>query len=174
MKKCILCDLEKELFNFTKDSNRKDKLNVYCRECCSLKSKELRKKNPEAYERQRQKNFINQRLLRGIDPNEPPRKAWPGSGYLTKQGYMTYKRKGHPCADKNGRCQEHHLVMYEHLGRPLKDGEEVHHKNGIRNDNRIENLELWSKSHPPGQRVEDKLKWCIEFLTQYGYRVDKP
>jgi hypothetical protein len=47
------------------------------------------------------------------------------------------------------------------------------HINGIRNDNRIENLELWSCKHPPGQRGEDKVAWCKEFLLEYGYKVIK-
>lgn len=42
----------------------------------------------------------------------------------------------------------------------------------VRDDNRIENLELWSTSHPAGQRVSDKIEWCIEFLTDYGYNID--
>jgi hypothetical protein len=61
--------------------------------------------------------------------------------------------------------------MSNYLKRPLLKGETVHHRNGIRDDNRLENLELWSHSHPPGQRVEDKIQWCKEFLEQYGYDV---
>lgn len=63
---------------------------------------------------------------------------------------------------------QHRFVMELIVGRPLKRQETVHHRNGQRDDNRPENLELWSTSHPYGQRVADKVAWAREILAQYG------
>ena len=52
---------------------------------------------------------------------------------------------------------EHILVAEELLGRYLLDGETVHHRNDIRDDNRPENLELWTRPQPAGIRVSDAL-----------------
>lgn len=64
--------------------------------------------------------------------------------------------------------QEHIAIMSRKYKRRLFPKETVHHKNGLRDDNRIENLELWSSNHPPGQRVEDLLTWAKEILDLYS------
>jgi hypothetical protein len=87
-----------------------------------------------------------------------------------KQGYV-YRFA--PADERNEKkifgkkIAQHREVMEEHVGRALLPHETVHHKNGVRNDNRIENLELWSGFHPSGQRVVDKLAWAYEIIETY-------
>lgn len=139
------------------------------RKICQERSRRSEEKNKEKYLIKRRERY---RLKHGIPLDDPFRKRKDGEGNIDAQGYKTITKRGHPNQmDEKGRIREHVYIMSQHLGRPLKKGESVHHKNGDRLDNRIENLELWVKGQPSGGRVEDKIKWCIEFLGSYGYSV---
>lgn len=83
-------------------------------------------------------------------------------------GYVHIFVKGHPNCHSLNRIAEHRYVMSEKLGRPLYKHEHVHHINGIRYDNRPENLELWSDVHPHGARVADLIEHAIKTLQQYA------
>lgn len=65
------------------------------------------------------------------------------------------------------RYAEHAVVMEAMLGRGLRPGESVHHKNGQRGDNRPENLELWVTPQRAGQRVEDLVAWVVGSYPEY-------
>ena len=82
-------------------------------------------------------------------------------------GYVKVYDPKHPNAQKAGWLPEHVKVMAEMIGRPLTADEQVHHINGVRDDNRPENLELWSHSQPSGQRVDEKVEWALEIIERY-------
>lgn len=84
-------------------------------------------------------------------------RRWNGGRKYDEHGYVLILAPDHPSlvGRKKQYVQEHRLVMEQSLGRILTRHETVHHKNGIRDDNRPENLELWAKSHPAGQRIAD-------------------
>ena len=85
----------------------------------------------------------------------PASTSWKGGRAKDQHGYIWLRLPDHPNANSSGSVAEHRFVMAEALGRPLFPGENVHHKNGNRSDNRIENLELWATKQPSLQRRDD-------------------
>ena len=92
-----------------------------------------------------------------------------GSSIAHHAGYIMIKSPNHPRGKSSGGYVfEHILVMEAFLGRYLIAGENVHHLNGIKDDNRIENLELWTRSQPSGIRASDAVMWAIQVLQTYS------
>lgn len=97
----------------------------------------------------------------------------PGETLTTHQGYVLVFSPDHPRVLTNGYVPQHRLAMESMIGRYLRSDESVHHKNGVRHDNRPENLELWARSQPAGQRVSDLVIWAEEILSRYGGHVSR-
>lgn len=98
---------------------------------------------------------------------------WRGGHKVTAHGYVTIRVYDYPGATKSLSVNEHVYVMAKHLGRPINRPESVHHKNGNRQDNRLENLELWSSQQPAGQRIEDKVEYALDILRKYKPEILK-
>lgn len=175
----------------SKNFPKKQKSQVYCSYYCRKKvnnkrdwlrrkdDRELKKRSREEENRRRKFKYDTDpiyrakrlgheyaRFLKATSLSRPRRDR-----RVTKYGYIEIYKPEHPNSRLDGVIFEHVFVMSTHLERALTKSEKVHHKNGVRHDNRIENLEIWSTSHPPGQRIQDKLKWCKDLLEQYGHKV---
>ena len=92
---------------------------------------------------------------------------------MHKAGYVMLRRPDHPRAS-GGYVFEHILVVEQQLGRHLLPDETIHHLNGVRDDNRIENLELWVRPQPSGIRASDALVWARAIVERYGVLKDTP
>jgi hypothetical protein len=93
--------------------------------------------------------------------------GWRGGKTKSSTGYILVQMSSHPAAQADGYVPEHRVIMERKLGRYLFQEETVHHINGIRHDNRPENLELWASRQPKGQRVVDLIAWAEEILALY-------
>ena len=98
------------------------------------------------------------------EPGEAGRERKPAAEkIINSSGYVRVN-----LGTANENILEHRLVMQEHLGRELAADEYVHHRNGVRTDNRIENLELKSSYHAKGQTIPELLRYANEIIERYG------
>ena len=101
----------------------------------------------------------------------PPGRIWPHgknhhlykNGFINDSGYKVISLySNHPLrgmADVRGRAREHRIIMAKYIGRPLENWEVIHHVNGDRSDNRIENLDLLKiPEHTLITRMEQEIK----------------
>lgn len=195
MKKCYECQESKPISNFWKVAKNPDGLNIRCKAClkvqrqnkrqsiadsfqCSVSEcgKRATNKTPQGYlcDMHRQRLYLKGEVGDAKSTFLHPGGRGSGAYYLHPDGYRVVGKPGQLKL-------EHRVLMEQLLGRPLEPHENIHHRNGVRDDNRPENLELWSTSQPKGQRWQDKAEWAIEILklycpqilrSDYDYRID--
>lgn len=93
---------------------------------------------------------------------------WKGGKTRDRAGYVLVYCPDHPRAKLGRYVQEHRLVMEQHLGRYLEPQEVVHHKNDIRDDNRIENLQLFANNT---EHLRRTLKRCPKWTEAGRQRI---
>lgn len=153
MKKCTRCEKTKAPDQFYLEKRTKDGLRAECRLCMtSTRGAAKRYQCSCGGTKSRGSKFCLK------CPERPV--MWRKDKY----GYMVTSRA---FGGRKRDISQHRVVMEEMLGRPLMKGENVHHINGVRHDNRPSNLELWVTWQPAGQRPADLVAWAKEILRRY-------
>ncbi len=176
LKRCTQCKKVKEKGEFSKQKLGKDGLQAGCKTCAVVATQARRDAVTRicVYEgcdiKQLAKDHCGmhyERIRRHGNPGPVGRLVAPkGSGWVNRAGYRVLYKPDHPNRTKIDTVMEHVLVMSEFLGHPVKKGDTIHHRNGIRDDNRTENLELWTGNHPSGVRKSDLDEWVIEYMKE--------
>ncbi len=110
---------------------------------CEICNSEIRLK-PSAAKKRRTCSRTCHAKLKSLEKSGENHPRWKGGVEIHCKGYIRVHQPHHPKAHK-GKVFEHRLVMEKYLGRFLTSDEIIHHKNGVRNDNRIENLQLTTR-----------------------------
>jgi len=87
---------------------------------------------------------------------------WKGGVIIDQFGYKQIFKPDHPFCNNGGYVREHRLVMEKHLGRYLTKDEIPHHINEIKDDNRIENLELMTRPEHGKHHIIERVKKGIQ------------
>jgi len=94
---------------------------------------------------------------------------WKGGRIKNVDGYWLLSMRGHANANRRGYVFEHVYIMSNYLDRPLEKHELVHHKNGVKDDNRLDNLSLMlDTAHCRGQTIEDLVPYWVEMIKRYA------
>lgn len=171
MKRCSKCKETKGLDCFHNYKGKPDGKATWCKVCVSTKAKNRDQPCPG----ENCKNMMSYKSslckdCKGLATRGKNSPSWKGGRGLNSDGYIILTgQHGQFNAYKNGKVREHVLVKATEMGRALRPGETVHHKNNIPWDNRPENLELrLSYDHPSGASIEDLVVHWVEMLETYA------